>query len=93
MSSTPKQLSLAEVAKHNTSASKYIIIDDKVYDVTKFVEEVRTEEGMGGRWRDVCVQPCSQLSFVCMCVCVCEPVCACSLIHYIDIASWRCRGY
>lgn len=38
-----KQYTLAEVAKHNTAAVLWIIIDDKVYDVTKFLAEVTRE--------------------------------------------------
>uniref|UniRef100_A0A8D8AWA5 Cytochrome b5 n=1 Tax=Culex pipiens TaxID=7175 RepID=A0A8D8AWA5_CULPI len=34
-----KQFTLAEVAKHNTAADLWMIIDDKVYDVTKFQAE------------------------------------------------------
>lgn len=34
-----KQYSFAEVAKHNTTADLWMVIDDKVYDVTKFQNE------------------------------------------------------
>jgi len=34
-----KQISLAEVAKHTTPESLYIVVDDGVYDVTSFLEE------------------------------------------------------
>lgn len=34
-----KQCTLAEVAKHNTKADLWMVIDDKVYDVTKFQNE------------------------------------------------------
>jgi len=34
-----KQLTLEEVAEHNTRKSTWLIIHDKVYDVTKFLEE------------------------------------------------------
>lgn len=34
-----KQYSYAEVAKHNTPADLWMVIDDKVYDVTKFQNE------------------------------------------------------
>ncbi|XP_058446614.1 cytochrome b5-like isoform X3 [Malaya genurostris] len=34
-----KQYSLAEVAKHNTQQDLWFVIDDKVYDVTKFQTE------------------------------------------------------
>ena len=30
-----------EVAKHNSAESLWIVVQDKVYDVTKFMEEVR----------------------------------------------------
>lgn len=36
---TLKQYSYAEVAKHNTPADLWMVIDDKVYDVTKFQTE------------------------------------------------------
>lgn len=29
-----------EIAKHNYAQSLWIVIDDKVYDVTRFMEEV-----------------------------------------------------
>ena len=29
-----------EVAKHNSAESLWIVVQDKVYDVTKFMEEV-----------------------------------------------------
>jgi cytochrome b involved in lipid metabolism len=46
-----KQFSLVDVAKHDKKDSKYIVIDDKVYDVTKFVDEVRARGSlwMGGK--------------------------------------------
>lgn len=34
-----KQYSFAEVAKHNTATDLWMVIDDKVYDVTKFQNE------------------------------------------------------
>lgn len=34
-----KQFTLPEVAKHATKKDLYIIIHDKVYDVTSFVDE------------------------------------------------------
>uniref|UniRef100_T1DJ39 Putative cytochrome b5 n=1 Tax=Psorophora albipes TaxID=869069 RepID=T1DJ39_9DIPT len=36
---TLTQYSLAEVAKHNTPQDLWMVIDDKVYDVTKFQNE------------------------------------------------------
>lgn len=30
-----------EVAKHNSVESLWIVINDKVYDVTRFIEEVK----------------------------------------------------
>ncbi|XP_058818380.1 cytochrome b5 isoform X2 [Topomyia yanbarensis] len=36
---TLKQYSLADVAKHNTLQDLWFVIDDKVYDVTKFQNE------------------------------------------------------
>lgn len=38
--STEKVFTLEEVAAHKTKDSKFIIIDDKVYDVTAFIDEV-----------------------------------------------------
>lgn len=35
-----KRYTRKEVAEHNTSKSTWVILDDKVYDVTKFLEEV-----------------------------------------------------
>ena len=35
-----KTFSLDEVSKHNDSKSPWLIIDDKVYDVKKFLDEV-----------------------------------------------------
>ena len=35
-----KQFTLEEVAEHNSRKSAWLIIHDKVYDVTKFLEEV-----------------------------------------------------
>uniref|UniRef100_A0A914XJN8 Cytochrome b5 n=1 Tax=Plectus sambesii TaxID=2011161 RepID=A0A914XJN8_9BILA len=34
-----KLVSREEVSRHNTSASAWVIIDDRVYDITKFLEE------------------------------------------------------
>lgn len=34
-----KELTTAEVASHNTKKDLYMIIHDKVYDVTSFVDE------------------------------------------------------
>jgi len=35
----PKKFTLAEVAEHNSESSLWLIFDNKVYDVTKFVDE------------------------------------------------------
>jgi cytochrome b involved in lipid metabolism len=35
-----KTYSLAEVAEHNSNQSLWVVIDDKVYDITKFMDEV-----------------------------------------------------
>lgn len=35
-----QQYSLAEVAEHNTLQSLWLVVHDKVYDVTSFMEEV-----------------------------------------------------
>lgn len=35
-----ERFSRMDVAKHNTSKSCWVIIDDKVYDISKFLEEV-----------------------------------------------------
>ena len=29
-----------EIAEHNTAQSLWVVIDDKIYDVTRFMEEV-----------------------------------------------------
>ena len=34
-----QRFSAADVAKHNTPESLYIIVDEDVYDVTKFADE------------------------------------------------------
>jgi len=34
-----QKLTLADVKQHNSSKSAWVIIDDKVYDVTKFLDE------------------------------------------------------
>lgn len=36
-----KEFTLAEVAKHNTQEDLYMVIRDEVYEITKFVSEVR----------------------------------------------------
>ena len=38
--SKDKQFTLAEVAEHASDKSRFIIINDNVYDVTKFIDEV-----------------------------------------------------
>lgn len=38
--SSEKTYSLAEVAKHNSNQSSWIIIHNEIYDVTKFLNEV-----------------------------------------------------
>lgn len=38
----PKQFTLAEVSTHNSKNDLWIVIHDKVYDVTKFQMEVRS---------------------------------------------------
>ena len=38
---TLKKFSLKEVSEHTDKKSTWLIIHDKVYDVTKFLEEVR----------------------------------------------------
>lgn len=35
-----KEISLAEVKKHNKSEDLWVVIEDKVYDLTKFLHEV-----------------------------------------------------
>ena len=37
-----KTLTWEEVVEHNSAESLWIVIHDKVYDVTKFMEEVST---------------------------------------------------
>ena len=36
-----KKYTLEEVKKHNQAGSSWLVIDNKVYDVTKFLDEVR----------------------------------------------------
>jgi hypothetical protein len=38
-----KEFTIDELAQHNTKASLYISIKGKVYDVTKFIDEVSFE--------------------------------------------------
>lgn len=40
--SNSKIIPLTDVATHNDKKSAWIVIHDKVYDVTKFLEEVTT---------------------------------------------------
>lgn len=42
MASQLRRLTRAEVKEHNNSRSAWVIIDDNVYDVTKFLDEVYT---------------------------------------------------
>lgn len=35
-----KKFTYAEVKKHNTAEDVWLVINDKVYDVTKFLKEV-----------------------------------------------------
>lgn len=35
-----RKISWEEVAEHNSSESLWLVVHDKVYDVTKFMEEV-----------------------------------------------------
>lgn len=39
-SSSTRMIRRAEVLEHNTGRSTWLIIHDKVYDVTKFLDEV-----------------------------------------------------
>ena len=39
-----KQFTLEEVKKHNTAKDLWFTIHDKVYDVTKFIEEVSVSD-------------------------------------------------
>lgn len=39
--SNDKTYSLAEVAKHNSNQSTWIVIHNNIYDVTAFLNEVR----------------------------------------------------
>ena len=36
-----KEFTLAEVAQHNTQTDLYIVIRDEVYEITKFISEVK----------------------------------------------------
>ncbi len=38
---TPKVITRAEAAKHNTDKDCYFVIEGKVYDITPFLDEVR----------------------------------------------------
>ena len=37
-----KKFSWEEVAKHSTAESLWVVVHDKVYDVSEFLEEVNT---------------------------------------------------
>jgi cytochrome b5 len=37
-----KEFTLAEVAQHNTREDLYLVIHDEVYEVSKFVTEVKS---------------------------------------------------
>ncbi|KAK6349018.1 hypothetical protein TWF730_009778 [Orbilia blumenaviensis] len=39
MATETKEYTYADVAAHDTKESMYVVIDDKVYDVSKFVDE------------------------------------------------------
>lgn len=39
-----KRYTKAQVAEHNSLKSAWVIIDDKIYDLTKFLDEVIFEE-------------------------------------------------
>ena len=40
MAEEPKKLTLEEVQKHNVAGSSWLIIHNKVFDVSKFLDEV-----------------------------------------------------
>lgn len=40
--SDAKKFTLAQVKEHNKATDLWMVIDDKVYDVTKFLNEVGT---------------------------------------------------
>lgn len=48
-----KLFTLAEVSKHNTKEDLWLIIHDKVYDVTKFQLEVRLKSR--GCWNELSI--------------------------------------
>lgn len=43
-----KKFTWEEVAKHKTAQSLWVVIHDKVYDITKFMEEVRSHARAAG---------------------------------------------
>lgn len=43
-----KYYTLEEIRQHNASSDTWLIIHDKVYDITSFLEEVRGGGGDGG---------------------------------------------
>lgn len=40
MAEGPKKITLEEVKKHNAAGSSWLVIHNKVFDVTKFLDEV-----------------------------------------------------
>lgn len=48
-----KYYSLEEIRQHNMSSDTWLIIHDKVYDITSFLEEVRNAQWHQGRSRAI----------------------------------------